>query len=139
LQRRRKRVDQPTEQTGLQQHMQSQVIPFPYSGNRTVDPESVIAQREMFRLLERAIDELPEDFRTVLVARAIEGMSIEETAELIGIKPETVKTRLYRARRMLKADLDEQIGSIFSDLFPFDGARCDRVTNAVMERLKLST
>jgi RNA polymerase sigma-70 factor, ECF subfamily len=56
-----------------------------------------MAQREIRVLLERAIDALPEAFRTVLVARLIEGMSIEETAELIGIKPETVKTRLHRA------------------------------------------
>ena len=98
LQRRRRRVDLPTEQAGLRQKMQSQVIPFPYAGNRTVDPESMTVQREVISLIERAIDELPEDFRTVLVARAIEDMSIEETAELLGIKPETVKTRLHRAR-----------------------------------------
>jgi len=139
LQRQRRRIDRPVEQTGLQQEMQSQVIPFPYSGNRAVDPESTIAQWEIFRLLERAIDDLPEEFRTVLVARAIEDMSIEETAELLGVKPETVKTRLHRARRLLKADLADHIGSLFNDVFPFDGARCDRVTNAVLERLKIST
>ncbi|HVJ76904.1 MAG TPA: RNA polymerase sigma factor [Hyphomicrobium sp.] len=139
LQRRRRRVDLPTEQTGLQQKMQSQVIPFPYVGNRAVDPESMTVQREVISLIEHAIDELPEDFRTVLVARAIEDMSIEETAELLGIKPETVKTRLHRARRLLKEDLADYFGSFMDDVFPFDGARCDRVTNAVIERLKKST
>ena len=139
LQRRRRRVDLPTEKTGLQQKMQSQVIPFPYVGNRAVDPESMTVQREFISLIEHAIDELPEDFRTVLVARAIEDMSIEETAELLGIKPETVKTRLHRARRLLKDDLADYFGSFMDDVFPFDGARCDRVTNAVIERLKKST
>jgi RNA polymerase sigma-70 factor (ECF subfamily) len=139
LQRRRRRVDLPTEQTGLQQQMQSQVIPFPYAGTRIVDPERMTVQREVISLIERAIDELPEDFRTVLVARAIEDMSIDETADLLGIKPETVKTRLHRARRLLKEDLADYFGSFMDDVFPFDGARCDRVTDAVIERLKKST
>ena len=58
-----------------------------------------MAQRQLCQLLERAIDELPEEFRTVLMARVIEDMSIEETAELLGLREETVKTRLHRARR----------------------------------------
>lgn len=97
-----------------------------------------MAQRQICRLLERAIDELPEEFRTVLVARAIEDMSIEETAELLGIRPETVKTRLHRARRLLKATLADHIGPLFTDVFPFGDKRCERVTNAVVTRLNLS-
>jgi RNA polymerase sigma-70 factor (ECF subfamily) len=139
LQRQRRRIDRPEEQTSLQQEMQSQVIPFPYSGNRPVDPESAIAQRQIFRMIEGAIDALPDDFRIVLVARAVEDMSIEETADLLGIRPETVKTRLHRARRLLKAALADHIGLLFNEAFPFDGARCDRMTNAVIARLKLST
>lgn len=138
LQRRRRRVEQPMEQPTYPE-TQSQVIPFPFAGNRTVDPEHVIAQREIFRLMERAIDDLPDDFRTVLVARVIEDMSIEETADLLGLKPETVKTRLHRARRLLKATLADHIGPLFSDVFPFDGARCNRMTNAVLKRLEIST
>ena len=103
-----------------------------------MDPEHVIAQREIFRLMERAIDDLPEDFRTVLVARVIEDMSIEETADLLGLKPETVKTRLHRARRLLKGALADHIGPLFSDVFPFDGARCGRMTEALVKRLLIS-
>jgi RNA polymerase sigma-70 factor (ECF subfamily) len=138
LQRRRRRVEQPVEQPTYPPETQSQVIPFPFAGNRTVDPESAIAQREIFRLMERAIDGLPDDFRTVLVARVLEDMSIEETADLLGLKPETVKTRLHRARRLLKAALADHIGPLFSDVFPFDGARCNRMTNAVLKRLQIS-
>ena len=136
LQRRRRRVDLPTEPKGLQLEMQAQIISFPYSGTFTADPESMTAQREVIGLLERAIDKLPDDFRAVLVARAIEGMSIDETADLLGIKPETVKTRLHRARSLLREDLAEYLGSFLDDVFRFDGARCDRVTAAVLERLK---
>ncbi len=98
-----------------------------------------MAQREICQLLERAIDELPEEFRTVLVARVIEDMSIEETADLLGLRPETVKTRLHRARRLLKTALADHIGPLFSDVFPFEGKRCERITNAVVRRLNLSS
>ena len=60
-----------------------------------------MAQRELFQIVEHAIDQLPDDFRLVLVARTIEGMSIEETAELLGLRSETVKTRLFRHVRCL--------------------------------------
>ncbi|WP_291166024.1 RNA polymerase sigma factor [Hyphomicrobium sp.] len=114
---------------------QGEVIPFPLSGHPSIDPERAMAQRELCRLLERAIDELPEDFRTVLIARAIEEMSIEETAELLGLRAETVKTRLHRARRLLKAALAEHMDSLFGDVFPFQGKRCERLTNAVIKQL----
>lgn len=138
LQRQRRRIERPAPQTRASQLPQAQVLAFPLSGHQPVDPERTMAQREIFQLLERAIDELPEEFRTVLVARVIEDMSIEETAELLGLRPETVKTRLHRARRLLKAALADHIGPLFSDVFPFDGKRCERVTNTVVKRLNLS-
>ena len=60
---------------------------------------------------------------------------MEETADLLHIKPETVKTRLHRARVLVRQKLDEQIGPILLDAFPFAGRRCDRLTEAVMKRL----
>lgn len=113
----------------------AQVIPFPSSAQPPVDPERTMAQREICRLVEQAIDALPQEFRTVLVARVLEGMSIEETAGLLDIKPETVKTRLHRARRLLKDALADHVGGLFNDVFPFDGQRCERLTNAVVARL----
>lgn len=112
------------------------VVQFPVAGQSPLDPERSVAQREITRLLERAIDSLPDDFRTVLVMRTIEGMSIEETAELLGIKPETVKTRLFRARSLLKDALADHVDSLMTDVFPFAGARCDRITEKVIARLK---
>ena len=94
-------------------------------------------QREIQKLLEHAIDGLPDAFRLVLVARAIEGMSIEETAELLAIRPETVKSRLHRARTLLKAKLEQDLGSSLTETFPFEGERCARMTSSVLERLKL--
>ena len=116
---------------------QSLIIPFPNSSQQ-LDPERTMAQREIQLIVERAIDELPEAFRTVLVARVIEEMSIEETADLLGIRPETVKTRLHRARGLLKEALEKRVGSVFTDAFPFEGQRCERTTSAVLRRLALS-
>jgi len=113
---------------------QAEIIPFPLASPQ-LDPERTMAQRQIQLLLEQEIDKLPDDFRMVLVARVIEEMSIEETAALFGLRAETVKTRLHRARKLLRDALEKQVGSVLSDVFPFDGARCARMTDKVLERL----
>ena len=94
-----------------------------------------MAQRQILQLVEQATDNLPEVFRLVFVTRVIEGMSVEETSDLLGIKPETVKTRLHRARQLVRDQLDKQIGPVLMHAFPFAGHRCERMTEAVMKRL----
>lgn len=113
------------------------VVPFPLSASQP-DPERAMAQSEINSMLEKAIDALPDAFRVVLVARVIEDMSVEETAELYGLKPETVKTRLHRARSLLRQDLEQKFGPLLTQSFPFDGARCERMADRVIERLRLS-
>jgi RNA polymerase sigma-70 factor (ECF subfamily) len=113
-----------------------EVILFP-AASQQPDPERTMAQREIQHLLEQAIDDLPEAFRTVLVARAIEDMSVKETAELLGLRAETVKTRLHRAREQLKQALEKHVDSALTDVFPFDGRRCDRMTDAVLRHFDL--
>jgi RNA polymerase sigma-70 factor (ECF subfamily) len=115
---------------------EAQVIQFPHTG-ASDDPEKTMAQREILQLVERATDNLPEAFRVAFVSRVIEGMSVEETAELLDLHPETVKTRLHRARRLVRKQLDQQIGPVLMDAFPFAGRRCERLTSAVMRRLEL--
>jgi RNA polymerase sigma-70 factor, ECF subfamily len=131
LRRRRPTVD--WESYG-ENRTTAQVINFPASAH-SKDPEQTMAQGEVREILERAIDGLPAAFRTVFVARLIEDMSIEETADLFGLKPETVKTRLHRARALLREALDKQMGPMLTSTFPFDGARCDRMTDAVVRRV----
>jgi RNA polymerase sigma-70 factor (ECF subfamily) len=115
---------------------QAQVIPFPLATPQ-LDPERTMAQREIQHLVEQAIDELPEAFRIVLVARVIEDMSVEETAQLFGLRAETVKTRLHRARALLRDALKKHVDSALTDAFPFEGLRCERMTSAVLQRLGL--
>jgi RNA polymerase sigma-70 factor (ECF subfamily) len=110
------------------------IIPFPSTHAQT-DPERTMAQREIRSMLEQAIDDLPDAFRTVLVARVIEEMSTEETADLLQIRPETVKTRLHRARRLLRQAVEKHIGAALTDAFPFAGRRCEQVADAVIRRL----
>jgi RNA polymerase sigma-70 factor, ECF subfamily len=117
------------------QQTEAQIIKFPHTVT-SGDPERTMAQREILQLVERATDNLPEIFRIVFMTRVIEGMSVEETAELLGLQQETVKTRLHRARRLVREELDKQIGPVLMDAFPFAGRRCE-MTNAVMQRLML--
>jgi RNA polymerase sigma-70 factor (ECF subfamily) len=117
-----------------QEDTSAQIIQFPAMSTET-DPERSAAQREIRILLERAMDALPEAFRLVFVMRDVEEMSIEETATYLRIRPETVKTRLHRARRLLRQSLDGQLASTLKGAFPFAGARCARITKAVLSRL----
>jgi RNA polymerase sigma-70 factor (ECF subfamily) len=98
-------------------------------------PEQKASDAEMRIVLERAIDELPHEFRSVFVLRAVEGMSGAETAECLGIPEETVKTRLYRARGRLQAVLIESIEPALSEVYDFHLSRCDRVVAEVFRRI----
>jgi RNA polymerase sigma-70 factor (ECF subfamily) len=101
-------------------------------------PEAVAARAEIRHLVERAIDGLPADFRAVFMLRAIEQLSVEETAVTLEILPETVRTRFFRARRLLRRALGKQLASVFEDIFPFAGARCDRIMEKVLHRLSMA-
>jgi RNA polymerase sigma-70 factor, ECF subfamily len=115
---------------------EAEIIQFPSSATNE-DPERTMAQRQILQLVEQATDALPEVYRVVFVTRVIEGMSVEETADLLRIKSETVKTRLHRARQLLREQLTKQIGPILLDAFPFAGRRCERLTASVLKRLEL--
>ena len=101
------------------------------------DPQALASNAELRRLLERAIQRLPEQFRTAFVLREVEGLSVEETAEYLGIPPATVKTRDHRARNLLRSYLSENIDATIPQTFPFLGARCDLIVEKVLLRLKM--
>lgn len=102
-------------------------------------PERLTALGDVRRLVENAIDRLPDGFREVFMLRVVEQMSVEETALTLGILPQTVKSRLHRAKAMLRSDLEEHLTTKSLTAFPFGGARCQRVTDAVFIRLNLQT
>ena len=99
------------------------------SGNA---PEADMMRAQIKGLLENAVAQLPAEFRPVFVLREIEGLSIEETAEALGIVPATVKTRLHRAKRRLQQMLAPEVKAALEGSFPFAGADCARLTERVV-------
>ena len=95
-----------------------------------------VAARDVRRLLEHAVDGLPERFRTVFVLREVEELSIADTAACLGLNAATVKTRLHRAQLRLRADITRRLARERINLFDFDGARCDRIVSGVLARLR---
>ena len=95
-------------------------------------PDADALRRRMTKLLEAAIAKLPERFRVVFMLREVEGLSVEETAEALQITRETVKTRLARARRELRQELDSKLRNALQDTFTFAGSDCDALTERVL-------
>jgi RNA polymerase sigma-70 factor (ECF subfamily) len=92
---------------------------------------------EIRALLERRLDELPVAFRTVFIMREVEGLTVEETADCLDVPPATVRTRLFRARALLREALARDIDSAAVEIFGFAGDRCDRIVAAVLDRAAL--
>ena len=104
------------------------------AGSVTQSPEKTLMRRQIATLLETAIARLPDTFRPVFVLREIEGLSVEDTAEALQIPQETVKTRLFRARRRLQKELDPELCGALSETFPFAGLDCEALTSRVITR-----
>jgi RNA polymerase sigma-70 factor (ECF subfamily) len=104
----------------------------------TPDPERRAYDRELVRLLEATIDALPAIYRTVLVLREVDGLSTTETAEVLSVSEDVVKTRLHRARTLVREELDARIGGQLAEVFSFQAPRCDRVVAAVLARISSS-
>ena len=101
------------------------------------NPEKDFLRRRIVGLLETAIDSLPAKYCVAIMLRDVEGLTTEETSECLGITEEAVKTRLHRARSILRKELGERAGVTVKDLYPFAGERCDRIVSTVMQRIKL--
>ncbi len=100
-------------------------------------PEAEAMRAELRRLLERKIDALPLAFRTAFILREVEEMTIEEAAECLAVPAATVRTRVFRARALLRASLAEEMDVATTDVFAFAGARCDRIVAGVLRRLSV--
>jgi RNA polymerase sigma-70 factor (ECF subfamily) len=100
------------------------------------DPERQAYARELGRVLEEAVDALPDTYRTVFMLREIEGLTTSETAAGLALGEEAVKTRLHRAKAMVRRSVTDQLGAAGRDAFHFHATRCDRVVAAVQQRLR---
>ncbi len=121
---------------------------MPISGGDAVDlerpmaedgPQQMAERGEMRRLLEAKIDRLPDSYRAVFVLRALEELSVEETAAALGIPEATVRSRFFRARGLLREAISSEIDVAFDEAFGFAGARCDRMVAGVLARIAALT
>ena len=101
-------------------------------------PPGILLRGEIRRLLERRIDDLPIAFRTVFVMRDVEDMSVQETAECLAIPAATVRTRLFRARALLREALARDLDAATVEVFGFAGERCDRIVAGVLARCRVT-
>ena len=103
---------------------------------RAESPSDIAFRGEIRRIIERRIGELPVAFRTVFVMREVEEMTVDETAECLGIPAGTVRTRLFRARALLRGSLERDIDTARAGVFAFAGERCDRIVAGVLARIQ---
>ena len=101
---------------------------------RSETPPGATLRAEIRRALERRIDQLPTAFRTVFVMREVDDMTVDETAECLSIPAATVRTRLFRARALLREALARDMDMATVDVFGFAGERCDRIVAGVLAR-----
>ena len=100
------------------------------------NPESCLENKELKVLLNNSIDLLPDNFRTVFVLRAVEQFSLRETAEILDINPQTVKSRLFRARQLLRAQIQSSLETSSDQIYQVGGVHCDNIVRNVMYRLQ---
>jgi RNA polymerase sigma-70 factor (ECF subfamily) len=105
------------------------------AGSREGGPEGALALKQLRATLEAAIATLPRDFRLVFMMRDVEGLSVEDVAQALEFLPATVKTRLLRARRRLREALASEVQAGLAGTFPFAGASCAAMTEAVVARI----
>lgn len=129
--RRRRPSAELSELDGAGAAADGRVVAFPLSP-MAASPESEAARTQMRQVLEQAVDDLPDRFRMVFILRDIQGLSTEETAAALAIRAVTVKTRLHRGRRLMRRAVEKRFSRHFSDLFPFDGARCANMAGRVV-------
>jgi len=134
---RRRRRSRGAEVIQLSGETQEESEAVEENVNQTLpeQPEHAARRAQTRRLLEAKIDELPDAFRTVFVLRALEELSVEESAAALGIPEATVRSRFFRARSLLREALSKEIDLAYGDAFAFAGARCDRIVAGVMAKL----
>ena len=100
------------------------------------NPEQQASNSEIRRLVDEAVEKLPDSYRTIFVLRDVEEMSTTDTADVLEITEENAKVRLHRARALLRKTLKVSAGIIGNEIFSFHAVRCDRVVKNVLERIQ---
>jgi RNA polymerase sigma-70 factor (ECF subfamily) len=126
------RLRQRSREPDLDLKEDDETMPIPFTPHT---PEDEASRREMSRILEKVIDDLPTIYRVVFMMREIEQMSTAEAAEALDISEETVKVRLHRAKGFMRNAISARMQESMTEAFPFLGQRCDRIVDAVLTAL----
>ena len=129
---RKQRRDRVVVPFGDRHGTERQQVETDVADQQTESPTHAMLRAEIRVMLERRIDELPVAFRTVFVMREVEEMTVEETATCLAIPAATVRSRLFRARALLRESLARDVDMVTGDVFGFDGDRCDRIVARVL-------
>ena len=113
-------------------HHMDEIAVIPDSGQ---GPEDLLARTQIRSVLERKVSELPEIFRVVFVLRSVEELSVEEIADMLSIPHETVRSRHFRAKGMLREALAKEIDLAEGEIYEFGGLHCDSVVAGVLAKL----
>lgn len=98
--------------------------------------DAVAARGQIRELLQSVIERLPPIYRSVFMLRAVQEMSVDETAFCLHVSEAVVKTRYLRARAMLRDMLGAELEAHAADSFPFAGERCESVVRFVIDELQ---
>jgi len=98
-------------------------------------PDRTVENEQLKKLIDLKVDELPENFRIVFVLRAIEQLSVNETAEILGINSDTVKTRYFRAKRLMRKNIQNYLNIAGVTVYEFGGEHCDKIVHNVMSKI----
>ncbi len=107
--------------------------------NKNDRPDAALENTQLKKLIVKHIDKLPDDFRVVFILRAIEQLSVKETAEILDIKEQTVKTRFFRAKRMLRGQIQKYLSAVRMQIYEFGDHHCDTIVNNVMNYINHSS
>lgn len=132
LRKSKREVPMPETKTDVLDISKSLEKPF----SSPPSPESCLENKELKALINDNVDLLPTNFRSVFVLRAIEQLSVKETAEILDIKPETVKTRLFRAKRLLRSQIQATLEQAGMHVYEVGGMHCDAVVSNVLLRIQ---
>ena len=107
-----------------------------YPVNIVEKPDAYLESKQLQGLINQHVDSLPEDFRIVFVLRAIEQLSVKETAEILEVKEETVKTRYFRSKRLIREKIQTQLDDIGMKVYEFGGEHCNIIIAKVLDYIK---
>ena len=101
--------------------------------NNVGDTGKSVINKELSHIIELALDKLPHDYKMTFTLREFAGLNVAETAGLLNTSASNIKTRLSRAKMMLRKEIEKTYSP--EDIYEFNLIYCDKIVDAVMRRI----